>query len=250
MVMVIAHRGFSGNYPENTMAAFQAAVSLQVDMVEFDVRLCRDGLVVMHDATVDRTTNGTGKVAEMTLAELKALDAGSRHPVSPRKQQIPTLAEVLQFMGSAMPLNIHVKSDGGSRRSEAVALVARELARYQLHPASLVAGDEQTLAAFRQVEESFPINLLDPKDNATYVRRALDLGCRYIQPRNNTIDQKLVAEAQAHGLKVIVFRANEPREMRRLISLGVDGILTDYPDILLKIRAAADDRANAAAGER
>ena len=105
-----AHRGGTEKTPENTLPAFEAALELCVDMIEFDLRVTADGhVVVMHDATVDRTTDGTGEIANLTLEQIKRLDAGSWHSLRFAGTLVPTLDEVLQIMPSSVLLNIELK---------------------------------------------------------------------------------------------------------------------------------------------
>lgn len=111
-IMVIAHRGFSGQAPENTLASFQKAVELGSDMIELDVRFSKDGqVVVIHDDTIDRTTNGRGKVADYTLKELKQFDAGSWFAPQFSGERIPTLKEVLELVKGKVLVNIEIKDE-------------------------------------------------------------------------------------------------------------------------------------------
>ena len=115
-VLVIAHRGFSGAAPENTLAAFKKAMEVDSDMMELDVRFSKDGqVVVMHDDTLDRTTNGRGKVSDYTLKELKQFDAGSWFAPQFAGEQIPTLVEVLEFAKGRIPVNFEIKDESPSR---------------------------------------------------------------------------------------------------------------------------------------
>ena len=118
MVVNVAHRGASGNYPENTLIAFQKALEIGVDEIELDLHMTKDDhLIVMHDSTVDRTTNGTGAIAELTLTEIKALDAGSAFGEQFRGERVPTWEEALDLVQGKVRLNVHLKEGGESRRA-------------------------------------------------------------------------------------------------------------------------------------
>ena len=128
-VNVVAHRGFSGRFPENTLRAFQEAVALGVDSIEFDVQLTRDGgLVLVHDGTVDRTTNGSGRVDGLSLSEIKEMDAGGWFDSKFKGEKVPTLAEALEAIDTAVRLNIHLKLTEHTR-GDLVSLVVGELER-------------------------------------------------------------------------------------------------------------------------
>ncbi len=152
MVVNVAHRGDSGNRPENTLAAFAAAIEIGADQIELDVGLSRDGeLVVIHDATIDRTTNGQGAVGQMTLAELKAVDAGSWFSAEYVGEKLPTLAEALSVFPEWMGLNCHTKCfDPDSDEHE--RQVVQALADAQMIGRTVIATDYLgSLMRFRQL---------------------------------------------------------------------------------------------------
>lgn len=235
-VNVVAHRGFSSRYPENTEVAFRQAMALGVETIEFDVRLTREGgLAVIHDGRVDRTTDGSGRVADLTLAEIKALDAGAWLDEAYRGERVPTLAETLETIGNRVRLNVHLKPSDGDRQE----LVSRAVAELERHGSAwhgFVASDEESLAVARRMQPRLEICNLSVQPAETYVTRSLAMGCRILQPRNAQVDTQLVREAHRHGMEVNPFYANDEEEMRRLMACGVDGILTDCPDVLLALR--------------
>jgi len=236
MVKVVAHRGFSGKYPENTEIAFRKALELNVEMVELDVHLARDGaLIVIHDHTVNRTSNGSGEVAKLTLAEIKALDAGARFNPEFEGQRFPTLQEALDLMGGKVRLNIHVKAYPHDA-DRLVPAVVREIQTRGLLGQAFIASDEPYIAMAKKIEPRLEICNLSTTPKETYVSRSLSVGCRILQPGNKQVDKALVADAHNHGMEVNPFYADDEAEMRRLIECGVDGILTNYPDLMQRVR--------------
>ena len=239
IVTVCAHRGFSGKYPENTEIAFAKALELNVEMVELDVHLSRDeALIVIHDATVDRTSNGKGRIGQMTLDEIKALDAGGWLKPEFEGQRFPTLQEALDLMGGQVRLNIHIKAYDHDR-PRVVERTVRELQRRALLRQAFVASDRESVALARRIEPALAICNLSTTPKETYVSRSLSIGCRILQPGNAQVDPAFVEEAHRHGMEINPFYADDLPEMRRLIACGVDGILTNFPDRLLELRRGA-----------
>jgi len=225
-VAVTAHRGASGEYPENTAAAFQAAIDLAVDAIEFDVRLTRDeGLVVIHDDSVDRISDGEGRVADMELARILELDAGG--------ERFLTLEQALDLMPGDMRLNVHLKATD-TDRDRLVPLVVDELVRRDLLATAFVTGSEANMLSARRVLPEIEIctNLSVP--------RCVEIGCRILQPANGITTRELVDEAHENGIEVHPFYADDPDEMQRLVDCGVDGILTNHPQRLQNLLAQTD----------
>lgn len=237
-VSVVAHRGASGTHPENTAAAFAEAVRLQTEMIEFDVHLTADGqLIVIHDSTVDRTSDGSGAVAEMTLAELKELDAGSWFAPAFAGERFLTLGETLDLMPRTMRLNVHVKADGAVRK-QLVPMVVDELTRRQLLDTAFIASDQDSLRVARGREPRLAICNLSVNPVEEYVERSAAIGCRILQPGHAITTPELVSAAHARGMEVNPFYADTEDEMRRLVACGVDGILTNQPERLQALLAA------------
>jgi len=237
-VAVVAHRGFSGAYPENTASAFAAAIRLGVEMIEFDVRrTLDDGLVCIHDPTVDRTSDGTGTVAEMPLAALRELDAGGWLAPQFAGERFVTLQEALDLMPAGVRLNVHVKA-GADDRQRVVPAVAAELARRGLLARAFIASDQESLVLARRAVPELVLCNLSVEPVADYVARSAAIGCRVLQPGNGVTTPELVAAAHRAGMEVNPFYADDPGEMRRLIECGVDGILTNWPDRLQRLQRA------------
>lgn len=236
MVSVVAHRGFSGKYPENTQLAFEKALALNVEMVEFDVQLSQDRqLIVIHDPTVDRTSDGTGKIEELTLAEIKALDAGSWFAPQFRGQRFLTFQEALDLLAGQVRLNIHIKAEEHNRE-EIVPQVVGEMKRRALFATAFVASDEQSLVLAKKLAPQLEICNLSTEPIETYIQRSQQIGCKILQPGNWQVDHKFMVQAHKFGFEVNPFYADDEAEMHRLINCGVDGILTNQPDLLLDLR--------------
>jgi glycerophosphoryl diester phosphodiesterase len=230
-VLGIAHRGASGRAPENTHAAFAAALALGAEAIELDCQLSADGeLVVIHDETLERTTDGTGAVGDRTAAELARLDAGAWFDPAYRGERIPRLADVLAQVRERVTLNVEIKT-------------ARDTGRIEPKLAALVADARATawvvFSSFqwdmlRNMRATAPWARLgvlcdeDPRLRATAM--ALELGAEAIAPGRRWVDRRVVEEAHVRGLGVWVWTVNEPGEIRRLAALGVDALFSDWPE--------------------
>ena len=233
---IVAHRGFSGRYPENTAVAFREALALDVEMVEFDVHLARDeSLIIIHDATVDRTSDGTGQVAELSLQEIKRLDAGSWMAHQFQGERFLTLREILNLVGGKTRLNVHIKAYDHDR-DRLVPLVVRELERHDVLSSCFVAADQESIILVKQFQPELATCNLSTTPRETYINRSLAVSCKILQPGNQQVDKAFVEEAHRHGFEVNPFYADDESEMRRLIACGVDGILTNWPDRLKTLR--------------
>lgn len=234
---IFAHRGFSGIAPENTISAFEKALAAQADGIELDVHLSRDGqLVVIHDETVDRTTNGTGWIKDLTLAELKQLDNGSWFGKDYENEAIPTLAEVLERVAdSDLIVNIELKNTIIPYPNLEQKVIG-EVERFQM-------GDRVILSSFRhdslqevkkinpsmQVGALYTCGMVDPWVYARY------LGVDAIHPHYLAATAEVIAGCHHHGIKVHPYTVNEEKELKRLIRAGADAIITNFPDRLRQL---------------
>ncbi|HVA77745.1 MAG TPA: glycerophosphodiester phosphodiesterase family protein [Candidatus Binataceae bacterium] len=218
-VLNIGHRGASKAFPENTLAAFRAACDAGADMCELDVQLSRDGaVVVIHDDTVDRTTNGHGAVAELTLEQLKALDAG-------RGERIPTLEEVFAAMAGRCGLNVELKIAGLE------AQVAAIMRKWNAIGTSMVSSFEWgALEAMRTLAPEIRAGVLAEKKPDRMLEAAQRMHAYAVNPRFDLATREFCAAAHERGFKVFVWTVDAPEAMRALIDAGVDGIMTNYPD--------------------
>jgi len=236
---IIAHRGASGHAPENTFAAFERAVQLGAGFIETDLHLTRDArFVAIHDATLDRTTNGTGAVRDHTLAELQQLDAGMWYDRQFMDQRIPTLDEILEFASEqdvVFYLEIKYESAWGMHHALVGALGKPENAARTI----VISFDPSTLASVRRLEPAIMIGLLVEDLAGDPVKSALDVGARQLCPRADLITPALVERAHRADLHVVTWTINDADQMRAAMDAGVDGIMTDLPD---RLRAVVEDR--------
>lgn len=229
---VIAHRGASGYAPENTMAAFRRAAELGARFIETDVNLTRDAhLITIHDPTVERTTNGHGDVKQLTLVQLKELDAGSWFGPQFAGERIPTLDEVLAFARETdVVFYLEVKADAAWGVEHALVNALRrgeEAAR-----TVVLSFQSSALATVNRLDPTLLTGLLFEEVPADAVERAVRVGARQIAPRADRVTPELVERAHHEGLQVVTWTVNEPAQMRALAAAGVDGIMTDFPDRL------------------
>lgn len=250
--LAFAHRGGARLWPENTLLAFRGAIGLGCRYIETDVHQSRDGeIVVFHDHRLERTTNGSGFVRDHTLAELERLDAGARFtadggrsfPWRDQGVRIPTLAEAVK-LGSDVCFNIEIKE----RARDLPAALWRFIEREALHDRVLVAAFEDSLLdEFRRhsggsVATSASRNEALAFFAASRVRAQALVPVRYdaLQlPAQHgaltVVDRALLRAAHARDLAVHVWTIDDPAEMRRLVELGADGIMSDRPDLLLEL---------------
>jgi glycerophosphoryl diester phosphodiesterase len=235
-VWIIGHRGASGHAPENTLAAFRRAVELGARFIETDLQLSRDSrLVAMHDDTLDRTTNGRGPVNRLTLAELRELDAGSWFGPQFAGERIPTLEEILQFARETdVVFYLEIKSSSGAWGMEHTVVGALREAQEVVRPVVL-SFDPATLAAVRGIEPTLMTGFLFQWPLEDAVERAISVGARQLAPHGDQVTPELVTAARRNNLQVVTWTINGPAQMRALISAGVDGIMTDYPDRLVAV---------------
>ena len=231
--LIWAHRGASEQAPPNTLAAFRLAAELGADGVELDVHLSRDGeVVVIHDDTVDRTTNGHGPVSELTLAELKALDAGSWFDPAFAGERIPTLQEVIDAVGHRLFLNIELKQTALLRATGLEAEVVRLIEDNQMTDRVIVSSFHPlALRRVKKLNPYIPTALLHGA-GPIFIRRAWLaplIPHEALHPHYSQVTERYVQEAHRRGRRVNVWTADDPEEMRRLLRLGVDGIITNRP---------------------
>lgn len=245
-VQAIAHRGGAGLRPENTLAAFLHAAQLGADVLEMDVRLSADGaMVVIHDASVDRTTDGSGAVAGFTLERLRALDAGYRwspdggrtFPFRGRGLRVPALEEVLERLPAARMV-VEMKQFAPPSAAALCALIRRSRMQAKVLVASF-AGD--ALRAFRDAcpEVATSMSAYEARLFVTlrgfYVPAAVALQVPDRMRETVVVTPEILATARGRNLKLHVWTVDDEARLRELARMGVDGIMTDYPDRLLAI---------------
>jgi glycerophosphoryl diester phosphodiesterase len=236
---IFAHRGSSAFAPENTFAAFTLAVDQHADAIELDAILSSDGqVVVIHDQTVDRTTNGTGRVNRLTFLELKKLDAGSHFNATFKGEKIPSLAEVFATLGNRIFINVELKnyaSPGDDLPDRVVELVRK----YALEQSILFSSFNPLalLRAYRLLPE-LPLGLLTVKGNKGAVLRTW-LGRliphQALHPAWKDVNPRMVRNNHHFGYRVHPYTVNDPSVMQNLFKAGVDGIYTDNPPLAYKV---------------
>jgi glycerophosphoryl diester phosphodiesterase len=228
-VLNIAHRGASGTFPENTLSAFRAAIDAGADMCELDVQLTRDGaVVVIHDDTVERTTDGNGEVAKLTLEELKRLDAGAKFKGGAIKgERIPTLDEVFDVTAGKCGLNIELKAAGVE------AQVAQIMQARNAFGDSIVSSfNWDYLKNIQQLHFNIRVGLLAEEKPVDLMMNAVAMRAHSINPRWDMVTADLCKAAHERGLMVYTWTVDSDARMRALIECGVDGIMTNFPERL------------------
>jgi glycerophosphoryl diester phosphodiesterase len=241
MVANVAHRGASGNYPENTLIAFQKALEIGVDEIELDLYLTKDGhLIIMHDSTVDRTTDGTGAISDLTLAEIKALDAGGVFGEQFRGERVPTWEEALELVQGKVGLNVHLK-EGGNPDGHYERKVAKALSDFHMVEDSILTCSDASVGIFADIDSRIECRIF--RANRTpeeYIRKSVEMGLRTMQPGRDITTRDFIQKAHAAGRIVHVFYADTPEDMCAYIEIGVDGILTNYPERLKAVLTKAE----------
>jgi glycerophosphoryl diester phosphodiesterase len=223
-VIVTSHRGAGSLEPENTLRAMRRAIALGVDQIETDVQLTRDGhLIMMHDPTVDRTTNGKGNIADLTLAEIRQFDAGLG-------EYVPTLEEVLTVTLGKVVLQIELKGPG-----TALPVVQAIEAANAVDQVILTSFKHEWLKEALALNPQLRTGALWGRLPADVVQQTYQHGFHALHIWHEWVNQQLVNDAHQHGLLVRAWNTDKEADIRRLIHLGVDAIGSDRPDILLDV---------------
>lgn len=239
--LVFGHRGARAYAPMNTIPSFELALAQGADGLELDVRLSSDGaLIVMHDDRVDATTDGTGYVHDLTLAEIQALDAGSWFDDSFTGARVPTLDEVFETLGQRTRINVEIKAETADDTG-IEANVAEAIRRHNLEQRVLISSfNPVTLRRFRDAMPEVFIGFLYALDTPPTAHRLMaDLPHEARNPYYQLIDAEFMAWAKREGYRVNTWTVNDPEMAVELSQLGVDCIITDNPDrILAALRPA------------
>lgn len=230
-MILFGHRGARGEAPENTLPGFAHAQRAGVAAFELDVHLSADGqLVVIHDATVDRTTNATGPVGDFTAAQLAALDARAASPDWPEPCGVPTLDQVLDAYAATMRFAIEVKTDTPERLERVGALVVDTIARYHLlERVAVTSFDAVALEIVGHLAPDVPRAYIGAYNTPAFLETALRLGCVQADIPLARSSVEVVKEAQARGLRVVGWQGNTAEDLTGLLAWGVNGITSDYP---------------------
>lgn len=221
--LCIGHRGARGHAPENTLLSIDTGIRLGAHMIEFDVQRCGDQLIVIHDPRLERTTNGRGRVADVSFSYLRGLDAG-------QGQQVPTLQEVLDLVEATVPLNIELKSAGGT--AAMTAAVVREALGEGWSPSQFLVSSFHLpeLYEFKQLAPEIPVAALVCGVPLDWSACAVELGAQALNISAEFADARLIQDAHARGLKVYAYTVNHPEDIASLRAAGLDGVFSDYPD--------------------
>jgi glycerophosphoryl diester phosphodiesterase len=238
-----AHRGASHQAPANTLAAFRLAAEMGADGLELDVHLSRDGEpVVIHDFSLEATTDGQGRVSEKTLAELKQLDAGGWFDARFSGERIPTLQEVIDAVGQRLLLNIELKAEGWQDNGLAAAVVRSVEDNQLLERVILSSFNPLTLWHVRRLNPWIATGLLYSPDMPLVLRKAWPrhlIRPTALHPYYPMIDAGFMRWAHERGYRVHTWTVDEPEDMWRMVRHGVDLIITNRPDLLAKVLEAA-----------
>lgn len=242
--IVIAHRGNSGPAPANTMASIRQAVELGVDMIELDVRLSRDGIpVLIHNNTVDETTDGSGAVSSLDLAQLRELDAGSWKDERHAGERIPTLMEVLEFAGGKVGLALDLKDEAAIP-----AMIEAVQEAHMVDDVVICGCYESQAQKIREIDGSLTVllntdsqleKLAKREDKSDfireYVRRACEAKLAALNVSFRYITRELIRRAHLRALPVWAWTVDDREDMEHLLQMGVDAIYTNWPERLLEV---------------
>jgi len=244
--LVAAHRGGAALWPENSLLAFRSALALGVDALELDLHLTADGeVVVLHDATLDRTSTGGGPVRDMKLADLAAVRLKTRAGAL-TGERVPTFAQVLDLAApTSVELVPEIKVDAKRQRYDGIEekVLALIRARGLLARTTVQAFQVETIRRLRELEPQARTMLLvargdverDRARPAEAVRRARELGATDLGMNHRLIDADVMAAARAAGIRVAAWTVNEEADMRRMVGLGVDMVMSDRPDLAKRL---------------
>ncbi len=239
---VIAHRGASACYPENTLSAFRAAINMKADMVELDVQFTADReVVVFHDEQISRCTNGRGRVADYPFTRLRQLDAGAWFHKIFAGERIPSLAEVLALCKGRIAVNIEVKTEAvtdsvsGGIEERCLKMVDEIGMREHVVYSSF---DSRAILHFKEIDQDAPVAVLyEKKQHGSRLPSEIVecLGADAFNCSRRELSGTWLADLKRSGIPVHIYTVNDEKNMRRLLDLGVDGIFTNRPDVLRSV---------------
>lgn len=222
--LVIGHRGAMGHETENTLASIQKAMDLGVDMIEIDVFKIRSGeIVVFHDETMDRLTNGGGNIKEYNIVDLKQLRLEGNH-------KIPDLQKVLNLINNQVALNIELKGVGTADRVNFITDYYIKNKGWSPENFIISSFKWDELRAMRNHNKDIQIAVLTEKDPLEAIQVAKELDAVAINPHFKTLTKENVDKMHSEGLKIYTWTVNEPEDIQQMKDFGVDGIITNYPE--------------------
>lgn len=236
--LIYAHRGSSSTHPENTMEAFEAALCAGADGIEFDVQLTKDGVpVIIHDETVDRTTNGKGFVRDFTYSELKELDAGASFDSQFKGAKIPSLDEFFQWVRKTdLLLNMEIKS-GVVRYPEIEKIALQYIEKYRLNERTIISSfNHYSLVEIKRLNEQMETAILYMEGIFEPWDYAKKIGAKGLHCFLPVAVPEIVEGAFKAGLAIRPFTVNEKEHIYQLMKVGCTAIITDYPERSKQIR--------------
>lgn len=253
---IIGHKGAAGYAPENTLVSFQKAMDLGADMIEVDVHLSKDGeIIVFHDEELDRTTNGTGKIHSLTLAEIKELDAGSWYSSEFAGEKVPTLSETIDLIHGKMGLIIDIKSRGhgfyDGFAEKVVDIIVEKGAKewcivqsYEQEYLEHAYAEDSTIQMKKLMmgEDESPLLSFYINSKSFMTNRHKHHFYQTINPHYTTVSNRRVFRLHARGYQIYTYVVNERVDMIKMLNMAVDGIITDYPDRAIEIRKEVEER--------
>lgn len=230
MILLTAHRGFAGQAPENTLVSYEESLQFHPDAVELDIRATKDGrLVVMHDAAVDRTTNGTGKVSEMTLDELKQLDAGSWKDLRYAGTKVPTFREALELLKGRAWVWVELKEEGLEK-----AFIGEVKAAGMLGQVAVPSFHGNAILRVKEMEPTIPtalnVSLGTDFNIAEVLARVQQVRANALSINHQAISREVIAAAKSRGIAIWAWTLDQPADIERGIDLDVDAITSNYPN--------------------
>lgn len=235
-VEIVAHRGASGYAPENTIAAFDKAVEMNADYIEIDVQRSQDGkLVVIHDQTVDRTTNGTGNVKDLTFQQLNRLDAGSWKGIQFTGEKIPTFEEILDRYYEKIGILIEIKSPElypGIEEHVVQVLKERNLDQPRNGKIIIQSFNHDSMKKMNQLLLNIPIGVLTSNKEHTTEQALKDFStyADYFNPNYKMLTEELVNQAYSQGMKVFPWTVRSDEAVDFVLDMNIAAIITDYPE--------------------
>ena len=226
-LLCFAHRGASGHEPENTLSAIEKAIDLGADWIEVDVYAVERELIVIHDERLDRTTNGTGFVTDNTLEYLRSLDAG-------KGQRIPTLREVFDCVDRRAGINVELK--GPDTAGLTVSLINEYLTTWKWRNDQVIVSSfhRRELGRVKKLDPTVRIGIVIGGFHRPYKKFVTQFTTYSVHPRIDLVNADFVRSAHERGLKVFVYTVNRSEDIARMTAMGVDGIFTDFPELVTK----------------
>jgi len=228
MVLVIAHRGASGYYPENTLKSIEYAIEMGSDIIEIDLKMTKDHqIVLMHDEAIDRTTNGKGWVKDLTVQQLKALDAGGG-------ERVPLLTEVMElYKKGEVKFMFDISSPGYEEQ------IVDLIHKHNYDTRSVVSGAYEPLRFIKLLDPKLKIAPSFDRASDHSIMETASMGAVIFNCHHASISREAVDIAHVYGLQVIAWGVNEVESVHRMIEVGADGITSDYPDVVRRMVSLA-----------